>query len=450
MRFDSLLTPVSEAEPCGPDLDEIGDDDYLNFMMRAENQLPQRYLDFRDTTDGVPFDPARIDVKAEVKTIAALLEQSRDLRLLTLEARFQAFAGQIEGFSECVQAIASLVSTHWEEVHPKGFEGDFTLRQNTVSGLDSRATIVAALEYAPVLRDDRAGTISLRDLAIANGTAPPRKNERNSDLNFITETLKADRNRAAVESVHASVTACLEALTTIQNAFDEATEYAFSPDLDHLRGILGKLHELIEIGRPDLAAGLVAPSEAGAGVDEPAADSQAGPDHGMPQAAAAVPRVEGVAVTSQRAAAAALLAAEQYFGLHEPSSPALILIHQARMLVGKPFIAALEALMPESSEQAVITVDATFGFAFNMTKMRAIIADCATSESATAGEAEAVATYAASTRQEATAIIQGVSSFFRTTEPSSPIPILLSKADRFLNQNFSAILADILPKKTVG
>lgn len=450
MRFDSLLTPVSEAEPCGPDLDEVGDDDYLNYMMRAENQLPQRYLDFRESTDGIPFDPTKIDVKSEVKSIAGLLEQSRDLRLLTLEARFQALAGQIEGFSECVQAIASLVSTYWEDVHPRGFEGDFTLRQNTVSGLDARATIIAALEYAPVLRDPRAGNVSLRDLAIANGTAKPRENERNSDLNFITETLKADRNSAAVEAMHASITACLEALATIQNAFDEATEYQFSPDLDLLRGVLGQLHGLIELGRPDLAASATAAVEtmAADGADE----SDEGAEQGQTgRAASAAPvRLEGVAVASQAAAAAALLAAEQYFARHEPSSPALILIHQARMLVGKPLIAALDALMPESSEQAVITVDAAFGFAFNMTKMRAILEDCATASEETGAEPEAIATYEATTRPQATAIIQGVSSFFRATEPSSPIPILLSRADRFLNQNFSAILADILPKKPAG
>ena len=316
-----------------------------------------------------------------MKAIAGLLEQSRDLRLLTLEARFQALAGQIEGFSECVQAIAALVSTHWEEVHPKGFEGDFTLRQNTVSGLDARATIVAALEYAPVLRDQRAGTISLRDLAIANGTAKPRENERSSDLGAITETLKADRNRAALDVMHASITACLEALTTIQNAFDEATEYRFSPDLDLLRGVLAQLHGLIELGRPDLAAS-ANPAGAAESIDqeEPLQDEQAesGADQVTRQAATPVaPRIEGVAVASQRAAAAALLAAEQYFGRHEPSSPALILIHQARMLVGKPLIAALDALMPDSAEQAVMTVDAAFGFAFNMTKMRAIIEDCA-------------------------------------------------------------------------
>ncbi len=448
MRFDSLLTPISEAEPCGPDLDEVGDDDYLNYMMRAENQLPQRYLDFRDSTDGIPFDPAKIDVKTEAKTIAALLERSRDLRLLTLEARFQALSGNIEGFSECVQAVASLVSTHWEEVHPKGFEGDFTLRQNTVSGLDARATIIAALEYAPVLRDQRSGSISLRDLAIANGVAKPRENERNSDLGLITETLKADRNRVAVDAMHASITACLEALAIIQNAFDEATEYQFSPDLDLLRGVLGQLHALIALGRPDLAATATASAESAA-ADADEIDEGADQGHGTRQAAAvAAPKIEGVAVASHRAAAAALLAAEQYFGRHEPSSPALILIHQARMLVGKPLIAALDALMPDTAEQAVLTIDAAFGFAFNMTKMRTIIEDCVETSGEAPDAPEEEQSYKANTRTEAAAIIYGVSSFFRSTEPSSPIPILLTKADRFLNQSFSTILADILPKQS--
>ncbi len=70
MRHDNLLTPISEAEPCGPDLDEVGDDAYLNYMLKTDNLLPSRYLDFSSSTEGVPFDPSVIDLRGEVKTIA--------------------------------------------------------------------------------------------------------------------------------------------------------------------------------------------------------------------------------------------------------------------------------------------------------------------------------------------------------------------------------------------
>ena len=60
-------------------------------------------------------------------------------------------------------------------------------------------------------------------------------------------------------------------------------------------------------------------------------------------------------IKSQAEAAAALLAVETYFAAHEPSSPALILVHQARALVGKPLTHSLEILLPEAAPRAIIT-----------------------------------------------------------------------------------------------
>ena len=164
-----------------------------------------------------------------------------------------------------------------------------------------------------------------------------------------------------------------------------------------------------------------------------------------PQGAPA--RAEAITIASHAAAASALLAAEQYFGRLEPSSPALILVHQARLLVGKPLVAALEALMPDTAEHASIIVDTAAGFELNMTKMRAITEDYAATAEETQGDADEP--YTAGTRAEATALMAGVGAFFRTVEPSSPIPMVLGRAERFVNQSFQSIIADLIPKKSV-
>lgn len=46
-------------------------------------------------------------------------------------------------------------------------------------------------------------------------------------------------------------------------------------------------------------------------------------------------------------------------------------------------------------------------------------------------------------RDQASAMISNVETFFRQTEPSSPVPILLFKAKTFLNRDFSAIINDL-------
>jgi type VI secretion system protein ImpA len=454
MRHENLLKPVSEAEPCGPDLDEIGDDKFLNYMMQAENKLPARYLDLRQSVEGVLFDPTTIDLKAELKAIAELLEETRDLRLLTLEARFQALSGQIEGFSDSVQSIAALLATFWDDVHPKGFDGDFTLRVNTVAALDERATVVAALDYAPLLRDQRVGSITLRTHALATGTVEPRENERAIDINLLMETMRSETHRPALDRMHASIAACQAAVTSIQSSFDQATNFQFSPDFDVLRGALARLRSLIELGRPDLASGSPPLDDTAGEQSEstPAGASTPQPGVGRAQATGmAVPapaRLDAVAIADRQAAAAALLAAERYFGQREPSSPALILVHQSRMLVGQPLVIALDALLPDKSDQAAMVVDSNFGFEFSMAKMRAITEDYTSNADETDNDLEAVPAFDAQTRQQATALIGGVAAFFRTSEPSSPIPMLLGRAERFLNQSFQAILADIMPKKT--
>jgi type VI secretion system protein ImpA len=48
-------------------------------------------------------------------------------------------------------------------------------------------------------------------------------------------------------------------------------------------------------------------------------------------------------------------------------------------------------------------------------------------------------------RQEAIRALEAVADFFRQTEPSSPIPMLLERAKRLVNKSFLEVLADIAP-----
>src|SRR5204862_1177256 len=89
MRFDALSQPVSDDQPAGPDLDEEMDRDYMNYVLVAPDRLPTSYLVQTPGGDGSrkPFDASTIELVKEVDTIAGLLEKSRDIRLLTLDAR---------------------------------------------------------------------------------------------------------------------------------------------------------------------------------------------------------------------------------------------------------------------------------------------------------------------------------------------------------------------------
>ena len=74
-----LCVPLSETDPCGPDLDLSGDADYLNFFAQTEGILPSSFF---SAEDGRPFDRASVDLPCQIEAIAPLWERSRDLRLL--------------------------------------------------------------------------------------------------------------------------------------------------------------------------------------------------------------------------------------------------------------------------------------------------------------------------------------------------------------------------------
>ena len=66
--------------------------------------------------------------------------------------------------------------------------------------------------------------------------------------------------------------------------------------------------------------------------------------------------------------------------------------------------------------------------------------------SAPAGAGGAVAVGAIRSRQDATRALDAVAAFFRTNEPSSPIPLLLERAKRLVAKDFLEVLAELAPE----
>jgi len=49
------------------------------------------------------------------------------------------------------------------------------------------------------------------------------------------------------------------------------------------------------------------------------------------------------------------------------------------------------------------------------------------------------------TRQDAVRAIDAIAAFFRSHEPSSPVPIFLERAKRLVSKSFMEVLEDIAP-----
>lgn len=431
MRYDFLLEPVADDAPCGPDLEAEGDDAFMDYYYDALARFPERFV---DTTTGEIFDRKSIDLKSEVEKIGALLARSRDLRLLVVEAQFQILGGQLAGFADCLTAIARLLQERWDDVHPR-VGGDPTDRRNTIELLDSRASVVLPLEFAPLLRDKRSQNIVWRDYAVGSGKRPLLGPAPANDASTVIGALKTADNDEAVVSAYQSVKASSDAIKVIVAACRSAGDHAFSPSMSGLNETLTDMMAFFAEVRPDLAA----PPEPAEGEG---AEGEAGEGEEGATGAAGSPVAPGQ-VASHAAARAALQAVENYYGRIEPSSPVYFLVRQSRLLIGKPLTEALDLLLPEFAERAKIEFGADQGFVMSMKTIRSLSEGMPTT-----GADAPVPEMAAETREQATALLAAVETFFRRTEPSSPIPVLLFKAKTYLSRDFSAIINEIIPKES--
>lgn len=445
MRYDKLLEPLSDEEPCGPDLDDLGDDDFINYTFGAEDRLPSRFF---DADSGAPFDRTSIELKSEVKQISKLLESSRDLRLLSLDARFHCLTGNITGFSEAVQACAQLLEKFWEEVHPVGTDDNFFMRQNILETLTSRITVLLPLQFATLVNDKRHGNITFRQHAIALGEVEPREGESTLDAGSIAAALSSDDNNDALTNMHATILTTIEALASIRNSFIENSGFEYAPGFDDLNDELARYNRLLETGIPALAGG-----ESDADEDDGPADGDDDQSSGTPvpkKAAIPTSLSDGtkIEISDQAAATRALTSAETYFATFEPSAPALILVHQARILIGRPLVEALQALLPEKATSAIIKLDSDTKFEINMSRMQELSQKAAAGATGSfVGPKQEEASFNAQSRIDATALILAVEGYYRSCESSSPIPLLLSKARDYLSRDFTAIIKDLIPQE---
>jgi type VI secretion system protein ImpA len=119
---------------------------------------------------------------------------------------------------------------------------------------------------------------------------------------------------------------------------------------------------------------------------------------------------------------------------------------QAKLLIGKSLIEAIEALLPENASQTKIDFGPETGFVLHMDRLKMLAAEAASLvkpvESEDPGPAPEIAT-----RAEVSGHIKGVEEFFRVREPASPIPLLLFRARTYLDRDFGSIVSELIPAK---
>jgi type VI secretion system protein ImpA len=415
-----MCLPLSEADPCGPDLDLAGDAEYLNFFAQTEGMLPSSFF---SADDGKPFDRASVDLPRQIEAIVPLWERSRDLRLLAIRARLAIMNRDLAGFSTSIAAIADWLDKFPDHVHPRADGGDLGARVAALGSLDL-PTVVFPLQYAPLCEGRRIGVVTYRAWMIASGEVKPRVGEQKHPSAALTEAL-ADAPPDVMAATRQHVAMLKTALGRIRNIF---MMQGASPGLENLPALVDKIQLLVD-----------------------------------PQAAT---REETVAVTEDDVAPVgdapasladaqqALAAIAEYYSRLEPSSPTLPLVRQAHQLIGKSFFEVMSILVPTQMDKAAFQIGADQFFELPVNKLSKLpegtsAPEDSTSSSGSAGSPQ----YRVDSRAQAIALLEQVQRFFRHSEPSSPVPMLCDRARALAERDFMGVLREVLPKaalKTFG
>lgn len=442
-EFEWLAESVSDDVPCGPNLEATDDPDFIDYYFDAETRLPERYFtpglrtESGEGTDDKLFDQKTIDLKKEQNSIASLLQRSRDLRLLSLLARFAILAGKVVVFADAIEGIALLLETYPEDVHPV-IGKTATNRRMPLDDLGTAVTVTIPLQYVSLTGQP---DVTFRRYLVATGKSQPRAGEEDISASQITDAITESGARRHVEGVFGSLQRAVNGLERIKLVCRAHENAPFTPTFDNTTGVIVKMLEMLGQVLPELG-GISYPEvqveipEDRAKASEPTAISPAKDTNSAPSS-----------VSSPVAAKAVLQAIEQYFARCEPSSAAVLLITQARLLIGRPLIEALETLLPEYSKNAVIDFGKETGFALSIDRLRSLSSEIP--QSLDEGEPQEVPQIPhINSRLDVGAQICGVIEYYRQNEPASPIPILLRRANEYLEKDFNAIVAELLPTQS--
>ncbi|MEM8662658.1 MAG: type VI secretion system ImpA family N-terminal domain-containing protein [Pseudomonadota bacterium] len=414
--FSNFMQPSGEdGEP-----DLADDPEFAQFDADVEGFLPTKadeyYYSFRQTNT---------DIDTYVDRCIALLERSRDLRLIVVLAKLAALAGELSQVAGCIALARHHLQEQWEGVQPGEYNGSHNLRGVTVERFDEFAAFILPLQYAPLI-SDRNGNICYRDQAVATGTVIAREDDTHptgQDIERILDRCEMD-TLVAARDVTAGMSENLEAIGMIWAANAEDPP---SLVFKRLAPLLGQMATFMQeaLTKRDPSQAETEASEEG---DENTGD-------GETPSAGPVGKVTGIAD-----AKAALDALSRFFERYEPSSPGFLLVRKASGLVGLTFPQVMAQIAPDEVHTTHIQLGPKRNFALPMERLTD---EFSYVEADRSEDGEPTTTYEAPDRPSAIALMTEVATWYRKSEPSSPIPLLLDRARELMTKDFSTLLSEL-------
>ena len=174
-RWDGygLREPISEAEPCGKNLedtDTLGSFDGYQIFGQSSLEPP------KESDAPVRKEARKSDRPPNWEAIRdealEALRTSKDLRLLAYLGAATLRTDGIPAFAETLSVAAQWLDTYWAQVYPLVDE-DVIFRQNALNCFADPVAVIDGLRRAPLVSSRQHGRFGLRDVDIVGGQVPP-------------------------------------------------------------------------------------------------------------------------------------------------------------------------------------------------------------------------------------------------------------------------------------
>ncbi len=334
------LPDLSPDEPAGPNLEF--DSAFAELERQAQGKPEQQY----GSTIVPAEDPEWKDV---VASAWALLERTYDLRVFSHLAVGRLQREGVAGYAETLDLIKQVLDQRWAQVHPQldpEDDNDPTLRANALLAIAEPVRVMRFLRHMPLARSARAGAVSWRDIAAANGTIEVEDGAAKLTTQIISAAFR-ETDATALAALRAALASAAANAVAIPAVFDDAAGFGTGPDLTELVKLLRDILRMMD--------GFIVADDGPADDDMP--DEPESADAGA-QTSEVRTRGSGMSIASlgpisSRADAVRLLQiVSDYYERNEPSSPLPLLIARALRLADKSFMDVLRDIAPDGVSQA--------------------------------------------------------------------------------------------------
>jgi len=324
---DALLAPVSESDPCGPDLEY--DSAFLALEEAARSKPEQQF--------GDTIIPAEEPDWRKVQTLSSeLIGRTKDLRvavhLLRSTTRLQGLAAAADG----LRLIAGLLSQHWDHVHPKldaDDDNDPTMRLNALAPLVDGAGFIYDIRKSTLTAGRSA--VTGREFELASGKVQPNAGETVLPLAGAIQAIKD--GEAQQPGLIDKLSGLADTVSAIDAIISEKAIIS-GPEFRPLRTLLQFISD-------------AARQASGASVQADAAAAGEGGETQATGGAALMAAAGSGPLRTRDDAVNALEKVCEWIELNEPSNPAPLLIRRAQRLMSKNFMDIIRDLVPDGVDQ---------------------------------------------------------------------------------------------------